>query len=365
MAAQAKRERVGRAVNLVDALILADVITFDEIDFSQQAPAPLLSGPMVIKSRCVKKVPGELRFTLNTIRDLNLQQPYDFDIHFVGTPSPTGTPVVQWSVDDQIDKYYGVPGEPVDAHIWDVRGSVTTRLDAISPAQNGQSCDGSARLFPVKVGMAAGQNQLVVRGDVVTEGAHLHLEDFTIDINNVSVAAEAGFVPRRVVVAIVPENGACGSGGAIPGGHVWFSAVVVYDTSTTLAFKWSVQGSGAAPAAKVDGQWFEVVLGDAPGTVTVSVTVTADDGSTTTHSLDYTPQTSAEAAVARLSCVLMEFKIPPAWIGDPDLLRGVTSRTALRSLNTFAGRLLSVTRQLLQREAAVATHRILGRGAKG
>jgi len=219
-------------MNLIEAVTLADVIYLDEIDFSQQVNSPidlgLPTGPIVIRGRCVPKTPGQLRFKLNSVRDLNVQEPFDFDIEFVGTPSPTGEPVVQWSVDHQYDQYYSVPGEPADFHIWDVKGSVTTTLASITPPRDGQACDGAERVFPVIVAMAAGQNELIVRGDAVTEGLHDHLFDVTLTDTDISVTGSAGFAPRRVNVFIRPENGACGSGGTIPGGHVRFWAAVAY-----------------------------------------------------------------------------------------------------------------------------------------
>src|SRR5258708_12552289 len=74
------KRKVGRAMNLIEAVTLADVIYLDEIDFSQQVNSPidlgLPTGPIVIRGRRVPQTPGPLPFKLNSFLHLTPQQPF-------------------------------------------------------------------------------------------------------------------------------------------------------------------------------------------------------------------------------------------------------------------------------------------------
>jgi hypothetical protein len=340
-------------MDLIKELTLSDVIYFDHIDYNLNAPWPLHAGPMSKAFRCVPKPAGKLMFTLNTIRDLNVQQPFAFPINFVGIPSAAGEPIVEWKVDQQIDKRFDVPVNVplLSVHIWDVRGSVTTKLDSITPPQMGKGCAGENELFPVLLS-SVGVNQLTVRGDVTSLGpAYTHYEDKTISINDIGVSAKGGR-PPLVHVRISTFVDECGiADGVVPGGRVNFAANVTAPVAYTL--EWSVSGHGAvAENGITDGAYLHVILGDTPGRVDITVVVTTEDGEIGEASIAYFPDTAATAFEKNLACWFRSryrFKIPWVFPGDPARNAAVNpySREELRDMQLFATRLLDATSQLL------------------
>jgi hypothetical protein len=112
--------------------------------------APVFPSDRVNRTACVGKTRGELRFALNSIRQLGIAAPFDFDVEFFGTPeatpSPGHPPAVRWSVNQQVHKDFVLPSG-LAIHVDRVDGFIPSTVWTWEGPMQGVDC-GGAGAFP-------------------------------------------------------------------------------------------------------------------------------------------------------------------------------------------------------------------------
>jgi len=123
---------------LIEELLKADVLVFEVLSaIYTDVPLSLsgvISGPFIgVLNRCAKKVPGELRFTLNSVRHLGLptELDFEFDLHgSVETHTKSGKrlerPIIHWEASQQVRRTFTVNGQ--DLYVLEVEGVLRTAL---------------------------------------------------------------------------------------------------------------------------------------------------------------------------------------------------------------------------------------------
>jgi len=105
----------------------------------------------VLPAGCVEKPSGSLHLTLNSVKELGLAQPFNFDVELFGTVESTGTPsmpaVVRWDVNQLIDKDF-VSVDGLAVHVTRVEGVVRPGVVLWSTPRQGVDCSGASRTFP-------------------------------------------------------------------------------------------------------------------------------------------------------------------------------------------------------------------------
>jgi len=338
-------------MNPIDTLRAMDSIAFRTISYNRLAPWPLTSGPRSVQNRCVTKSAGSLNFTMNSVRDLGVPLPFDFDVLFTGEPATDGSPVVTWSVAQNIDKYYGVPG--VDVHIWNVTSGFTAMVQLIPPSDQ-FACDGSRKTDYLTLTTIGSNNELVIRGDTVTKGAHLHLADETISATEISVAATGERQPAKLSVFIGTQDNRCNPTGIVNGSLKCY-ATVTGDAFGQLTYDWSVTGNGTPDGQThvVANSWFKVLLGSSETQpASISVTVTDALGNVATGTLDYVPLPAVTRLAAQLRCRMEQLFPPqPYHMGDPwrgDIRDVPFTRVDLIRINRISAAIAETALELLR-----------------
>jgi hypothetical protein len=333
----------------VQELRQCDVLRLN-LSYTQQAPPPLVSGPM---SRQVCVPADRLRFTLNTVRHLGQKQPFDFDVPFEGAETgevlSEDRPVVRWTSNQSIDRFFDVIG--VSVHIQRVTGTVHTAVkNGSNPRTPGRGCNNEEKSVGVFLEPGPGVNELRIQGAVVTLGEHLHLWDVEIVLSDVAVLG-SGARDFGLSVVIHHRKDECGVNGIVPGGLAHFSAGVKAPGGSTPAFGWTVSGSGASIEGPNTAPWVDVRLGTSPGPVDVAVVVAAQ-GVSTSSSLRFFPDTPETVRAKELRCLVtsllkINLFVDPLWDPPRDLTVRPYSRDELVQMNRFASSLLDATSQLL------------------
>jgi len=90
---------------------------------------------------------------------------------------------------------------------------------------------------------------------------------------------------------------------------------------------WMVTGASPVVGQQTNGSTFSVTLPDPTVGVTVSVTVTFDDGTTLSDSFHFNPLSLSEASLREFICKLLQERLKPIpwWEWDPERLRGIAA----------------------------------------
>lgn len=69
-------------------LVGSDTLFFRSLEYDRTGPSfgAFTPGHKSFSNICIRKLPGQLSFKLNTVKHLNIQQPFDFDVEFVAPP---------------------------------------------------------------------------------------------------------------------------------------------------------------------------------------------------------------------------------------------------------------------------------------
>ena len=168
----------------VQRLMAATLIKLDRLTYVQAGIGPITGGPRERATICVPKVAGQLGFTVDTVRDLGVEAQYSQQLVFEGEVSgmdPDGDPVITWTIEEPIDRDVQVLG--VGVHIEIVRGSITAALRAIEPTEIGEDCQGTPRVFTVRLGGTGGTLSVPMRAFEVGQ---------TIELTEITVTGKAG-----------------------------------------------------------------------------------------------------------------------------------------------------------------------------
>jgi hypothetical protein len=338
----------------LDELKQSDTVFFSRIAYDLDAPRPLTSGLRERRGRCVEKPVGDLRFALNSTRDLDIQKPFDFDVQFVGKKVGTSgsADLVRWDVNEKIDREFTASG--IKVRIDSVKGSLLTTLKTLTDAdgnvlrRQGESCRGEPRHFGVTLATAPGVNTLTVSGSVLGSGVQLLAENITVD-------AEAGRKLGLEAFIHVVRN-ECGIDGIVPRGIARFWAGVHgVPPGETPRYAWSVSGAGATAIGPTDHWGLSVQLGETADPIDIAVTVTFGSLSTTAKGR-HTPDTHQSAFEKNLRC-LVQSHLKRNWLVDPlwdplrDRVAQPYSRQELRQMQFFAEKLLALTTDALELRA--------------
>lgn len=139
-------------MNAIDVLRDSDVLQASSACHYVRPPELASVFPdWVFPSGCVDKPSGLLRLTLNSVKELGLAQPFDFDVELHGTVENAGTPsmaaIVRWDVDQPVGQDF-VAASGLAVHVVRVEGLVRTGVVLRLQPLQGVDCSGAARAFP-------------------------------------------------------------------------------------------------------------------------------------------------------------------------------------------------------------------------
>ncbi len=317
--------------NLLDS----DTLVIGSMEFDLNGPSQVNPGHRTKSNICVGKFPGQLRFKLNTVSDLGIKEPFDFDVEFIGqlVGNVMDDPaVVKWSVNQSIDRDFSTSG--VDVHIDQVNGSLSTALHARNPRGQGQDCGGAGRSIGVDLGTIGNVNSLDISASVLGSGVGISADNITLTADGRDQFA----IDARINV-IVNE---CGIAATAPGGEVHFWAQVNnVPVGDTIGYSWSV--NGAAIVGPTTEWLLKVQLGADSTPVIVTVVVTVE-GVSQSLTLNYQPDTAQSVRIKTLRCRVMRFLrvnlfVDPLWDPLRDYVVKPMTRTELQRLDQFAGSL--------------------------
>lgn len=114
--------------------------------------------------------------------------------------------------------------------------------------------------------------------------------------------------------------------------------------------KWSVVGAAPANLQKSSEPTYSVTLGHTSGLVTASVSVTLDDGTVISNTLNFHPISGAEAAFQEFICKMLRERLKPIpwWEWEPDRLRTTIASTYSKEQVTQVVRSMEATLQRLR-----------------
>jgi hypothetical protein len=176
---------------------------------------------------CVAKVSGALRFSLNSVVDLGIAAPFDFDVELVGTVEgtmPPLLPLVRWDVDQDVDKDF-VSAGGLAVHVDRVEGVVRTPVIERPKPLEGVDCSGAVRAYPAEFAWLRGFGTPAAIGTDLTFHTVVGgvAKDVVLSWNifHVQIAAAAPMnlpkVPHSLVATTIPGIGA----GFTIGGHTF------------------------------------------------------------------------------------------------------------------------------------------------
>ena len=125
----------------------------------------------------------------------------------------------------------------------------------------------------------------------------------------------------------VPSASSC-SPALTEGAVVKFAfSITGLQCSQGYSVAWAVVGATPVAGQQTNAPTFTVTLPGPAVAVTVSLTVTFDDGTTASDSLHFNPLSLAEAAVREFICKLLSERLKPIpwWEWDPERLRSIAS----------------------------------------
>lgn len=191
-------------MDVVEELRESDIINIGLIQWN--APSPLGNGNR--KDICIAKPVTDLGFTLNTIKDLGMQQPFDFDVKFSGvasTPNSDGTAQIQWVVSQTVNKNFKNvdigAGFRATVHVIDVVGTMTALLSP-QARQDGTTC-GEGRSFGVTVATIPEEtNKLIVHARALLSRVELALDQIVL---NASAGRQITNPVVRIIVLSMPS----------------------------------------------------------------------------------------------------------------------------------------------------------------
>lgn len=345
----------------LDNLIASDTLYFDVIDLDLNGPEQAFPGPRHNKHRCIRKNVGELRFKLNSFKDLELstlvinfesgevQDPIDVDIEFVAeAPTTTvgGETSITWRVDQVVNRNFKFQ-DGITIHIDRIDGSVTTVVRSRLPRGVGTTCDGKPRSIGVDLQTIAGENKLTVRGSV-SKGPLS--DDAKITADNISMVAH-GLEEFTVKPNVhIPRN-TCGIG---PSQGATFTAwgFVPAPPGSGPTYQWSISGAGSL-VGRVDLPTVKVALDGSPNSATLTLTSVVE-GVVGIGSAKCTPETKQTAQMKEIACSvrrLLRFNqfVNPLWDPLRDYVAKPLTLAELRRIERFGTDLAKQARSLLGR----------------
>jgi hypothetical protein len=217
----------GAAMNEIALLTASDVLHVHS--WCQYFAPPELASVFpnaAYPDGCVNKASGVLRFFLNSVADLGIAAPFNFDVEFVGTVESTGMPpilpLVRWDVNQPIGKDFASAGG-VTVHVDRVDGVVRTHVIGRSTPLLGADCSGVPRAFPAEFAWLRGFGTGPIIGTDLTfhtvVGGVAKAVTLSWNIFQAQIAAVAAMrlpkVPISVVATAIPGIGE----GFTIGGH--------------------------------------------------------------------------------------------------------------------------------------------------
>jgi hypothetical protein len=186
MAVDAPQPAAGSA-DPIDAFLAATVVRVDRVAYHQSGFGPIGAAQRERTNFCVPKAAGQLGFTIDTVRDLGLSPDYQVQLALQGRVAgntPTGDPIVEWSLDQVVGREFRVLGVPV--HVDAVVGTVRASLQAVTPPRPGEDCQGEPRSFTVAL-VPDPQG-----GGRLSAHARALAMELTVDLSSIAVAGWAG-----------------------------------------------------------------------------------------------------------------------------------------------------------------------------
>jgi hypothetical protein len=298
---------------------------------------------------CIPKNPGELAFTMNTIRDFGLPKPYDFDIAFVGLylGVVNGAEVIRW---DAAPMNFKTQVQGHNVFIDAVSGGFHTRLESIEPSIKSVSCTGTPTALTVFWSAFRDlPNVISVSGRVnISPGID---RSFAASADDFWIIGESGIASFEEVKIEYLRDG-CGIGASA--GQVasfWAKLSGVNPAAlSTVKYAWVVNAGGTAIGAS--DQWsFMVRLDDSASVVTVAVTVSigAIDVS---DSLTFAVETEQSIKAKSLLCLVKRIErrnFPVFPLSDPlrDLVRFPYTASELTQIIALGEYQTRVAKELL------------------
>lgn len=284
-------------MSTLTTLINSDTVIIDSISYQLSGPEQINPGIKNTGLICINKIPGQLRFKLNSKKDFNFNFSIDIDIEFIGTAvgvTPAGDNIVEWTVDQTIDKDISV--DKLNVHIDRIYGDVLTLVRNQNPRLIGNSCSGVQRSFGINIETIPGNN--------LTIAASLFGIGITVQAQNISFFAKAGddFKFSLKIVHILDE---CGLGGTVPNGTSRFYASVSNITvGDTVTYYWNV--SGAIVIGGNTNNIIEIQLGQLPNPIKIDLTVSIN-GVENIKTIFYTPDTELISKAKTFYCRYRHF----------------------------------------------------------
>jgi hypothetical protein len=152
-----------RATDTIDTIMMVQALTVPP-ELKSIYPATVWKS-----DRCISKTPGTLSLTLNSIEDLGIPAPMDFEVTFNGNamPNPPG-PAIEFTVNDTVRKSFKLPSG-VALTIESVTGKVVPKLTVRSKPLSSFSCSGAPRLFELTYWAARAFGDVVPGVDLTVE----------------------------------------------------------------------------------------------------------------------------------------------------------------------------------------------------
>lgn len=292
-------------MDMIDELKLCDVLYLGSAVYDDPDEPDALATLRII-DKCVSKKVGELAFTLNPAKHLDISD-LDADLLFNGAVlASTGPdPIVRWTVNQTVS----VLGSDVK-----VTGQLDTTLRN-EPRHTIPACADPQKTFGV---MLSGTN--ADKGFLSASGLGT-----SRTYQRVSLDGEGGrkFIPPVLTATIEIERDECGIG-AGAGQRQSFLAHVGGASPADITLSWTVSGNAAANAPNDD--WlFSVTIGQSLAPYTVTLKASAD-GATVTTTRTYVPEDAKSAALKSFICrirreVIHHMFVDPLWdpIRDPSV----------------------------------------------
>jgi hypothetical protein len=329
----------------------SDTVFVGSLDFDLNGPSQINPGHRHKSNICATKLPGKRSFKLNSVNDLGIDQPYDFDIEFDGQTAGfdlNGDELIRWDVNQPINRDFATSG--ITVHLDDAIGSILTVIRGHNPRTQGKDCGGNDRSIGVDLQSQPGNNSLKITGST-SFGTSVN-----ISADNISLIAD-GRDQFSINARINVVRNECGIGGVVPGGTARFWAQVNdVPIGDIVMYEWSV--SGAAPIGASDQYDFKVQLGNDATAVEVMVVITLE-GISQAIVLNYLPDTEQSVRVKQLICEVMgqlrvNFLVDPLWDPLRDYVTRPLGRSELQRIEQFTKALHAKVAALLRIEAAGA-----------